>query len=130
MGFFSFVILAAIAYLIWRISDQMPDLLFRLSEIQRDVAELRRRTEPSSNEPTHADHSEEFPGLRAEEVRYGRAAARLRLSRWLRLVGRGNPGSDLVRRREDEYRQSTGPTASRTACPCHAAARQGRGTGH
>ncbi len=55
MGFFSFVILAAIAYLIWRISDQMPDLLFRLSEIQRDVAELRRRSEPSSDEPTHAD---------------------------------------------------------------------------
>ncbi len=43
MGFFSFLVLLAIAYLVWRITDQMPDLIFRLSEIQRDVAELRRR---------------------------------------------------------------------------------------
>lgn len=47
MGFFSFVVLLAIAYLIWRISDQLPDVLFRLSEIQRDIAEIRRRTEPT-----------------------------------------------------------------------------------
>ena len=45
MGFFSFVVLVAIAYLLWRISDQMPDVLFRLSEIQRDIAELRRRSD-------------------------------------------------------------------------------------
>lgn len=45
MGFFSFVVLLAIAYLLWRISDQLPDILFRLSEIQRDIAELRRRGE-------------------------------------------------------------------------------------
>ena len=45
MGFFSFVVLLAIAYLLWRISDQIPDILFRLSEIQRDIAELRRRQE-------------------------------------------------------------------------------------
>jgi hypothetical protein len=43
MGFFSFLVLLAIAYLIWRVSDQMPDLIFRLSEIQRDLAEIRRR---------------------------------------------------------------------------------------
>ncbi len=43
MGFFSFVLLLAIAYLLWRISDQIPDILFRLSEIQRDIAEIRRR---------------------------------------------------------------------------------------
>jgi|GEM_PF-356412 hypothetical protein len=42
MGFLSFLLLAAIAYLIWRITDQLPDLIFRISEVQRDVAELRR----------------------------------------------------------------------------------------
>jgi hypothetical protein len=43
MGFFSFLVLLAIAYLIWRVTDQLPDLIYRLSEIQRDVADLRRR---------------------------------------------------------------------------------------
>ncbi len=43
MGFFSFIVLLAIAYLVWRVTDQLPDLIFRLSEIQRDVADLRRR---------------------------------------------------------------------------------------
>lgn len=42
MGFLSFLALLGIAFLIWRISDQLPDLVFRISEIQRDVAELRR----------------------------------------------------------------------------------------
>ncbi len=43
MGFLSFLVLLGIAYLIWRVTDQMPDLLFRLGEVQRDVAEIRRR---------------------------------------------------------------------------------------
>lgn len=43
MGVFSFLVLLAIAYLIWRVTDQLPDLIFRLSEVQRDVAEIRRR---------------------------------------------------------------------------------------
>lgn len=42
MGFFSFLVLLVIAYLLWRVTDQLPDLIFRLSEVQRDVAELRR----------------------------------------------------------------------------------------
>ena len=50
MGVISFIVLVAIAYLIWRISDQMPDILFRLSEIQRDIAELRRQMEASKEE--------------------------------------------------------------------------------
>ncbi len=58
MGFLSFLILAAIAYLIWRISDQMPDILFRLSEIQRDVAELRRRTDPSPSATPENDDTD------------------------------------------------------------------------
>ena len=48
MGLFSFVVLLAIAYLLGRISDQVPDILFRLSEIQRDIAEIRRQGEPSA----------------------------------------------------------------------------------
>jgi hypothetical protein len=43
MGFLSFVVLLGIAYLLWRVTDQLPDLIFRLSEIQRDIAEIRRR---------------------------------------------------------------------------------------
>ena len=43
MSFLSFLVLLAIAYLLWRITDQLPDLIFRLSEIQRDVAKLRRQ---------------------------------------------------------------------------------------
>jgi len=56
MGFFSFIVLLAIAYLLWRISDQMPDILFRLSEVQRDIAELRRRTDaPAAAQPPQAE---------------------------------------------------------------------------
>lgn len=43
--FIIFLLILAIAYLLWRISDQVPDILFRLSEIQRDIAEIRRRGE-------------------------------------------------------------------------------------
>ena len=45
MGFFAFLVLCVIAFFLWRISDQMPDVLFRLSEMQKDVAELRRQSE-------------------------------------------------------------------------------------
>ncbi|XOV84396.1 MAG: hypothetical protein ACFHXK_04615 [bacterium] len=56
MGFLSFLLLAAIAYLLWRISDQVPDILFRLSEIQRDIAEIRRRSEkPAASNTEKAD---------------------------------------------------------------------------
>lgn len=49
MTFLSFLVLLVIAYLLWRVSDQLPDLIFRLSEIQRDVAELKRQIiEPKS----------------------------------------------------------------------------------
>ena len=55
MSFLSFVVLLAIAYLLWRISDQMPDVIFRLSEIQRDIAEIRRRGEPDNSDADTAD---------------------------------------------------------------------------
>ena len=45
MGFLVFLAAGATAYFAWRIVDQLPDVLYRLSEIQRDVAELRRRAQ-------------------------------------------------------------------------------------
>ena len=54
MDFFSFLVLLAIAYLLWRISDQLPDVLYRLSEIQKDIAELNRRGAEASKETTEA----------------------------------------------------------------------------
>ncbi len=50
MGFFSFLVLLAIAFLVWRISDQLPDLVFRISEIQRDLADIRRQLNESNND--------------------------------------------------------------------------------
>ena len=51
MSFLSFLLLAAMTYLIWRITDQLPDLIFRISEIQRDIAELRRTLSDSPSRP-------------------------------------------------------------------------------
>jgi len=59
MGFFSFLVLLAVAYLIWRVTDQLPDLIFRLSEIQRDVAEIRRRL--ADDGPSDAGKTEPAP---------------------------------------------------------------------
>jgi hypothetical protein len=61
MGFFSFIVLLAIAYLVWRVTDQLPDLIFRLSEIQRDVAEIRRRVV----EPTRESEAAPAPAATA-----------------------------------------------------------------
>lgn len=37
-----------VAYFAWRVADQMPDIAFRLSEIQRDMATLARKaSEPA-----------------------------------------------------------------------------------
>ena len=49
MGVFSFLVLCVIAFLLWRISDQMPDILFRLSEVQKDLAEMRRQSKQSND---------------------------------------------------------------------------------
>lgn len=42
MSFLLLIALIAIAYFAWRIVDQLPDIVYRLSEIQRDLADLRR----------------------------------------------------------------------------------------
>ena len=51
MAFLSFLVLIGIAYLVWRVTDQLPDLIFRLSEVQRDVAEIRRRVMDDEEPP-------------------------------------------------------------------------------
>ena len=55
MTFLILVAVAAIAYFAWRIVDQLPDIVYRLSEIQNDVADLRRRlgddSSPGDDQP-------------------------------------------------------------------------------
>ena len=46
LSFLLLVVLVVIAYFVWRIVDQLPDIVYRLGEIQRDVAEVRRLVEP------------------------------------------------------------------------------------
>jgi hypothetical protein len=55
MEFLTFIVVLFMAYLLWRIVDQLPDVTFRLSEIQRDLAEIRRRVDAESRgEPASA----------------------------------------------------------------------------
>ncbi|HCD26327.1 MAG TPA: hypothetical protein DER02_02325 [Gammaproteobacteria bacterium] len=56
MGFFSFLLLGAMTYFLWRISSQLPDVLYRLSEIQRDVADLRNA---EADEPALPEDSDQ-----------------------------------------------------------------------
>ena len=59
MSFFIFLLTGALVYFVWRIVDQMPDIVFRLGEIQRDIAEMRRAQErdgdPMSKPPVAAN---------------------------------------------------------------------------
>lgn len=48
MSFLMFIALVVIAYFAWRIVDLLPDIVFRLSEVQRDVAEIRRSSEAAA----------------------------------------------------------------------------------
>jgi hypothetical protein len=71
MSFLSFLLLAAATYLIWRITDQLPDLIFRISEIQRDVAELRRTltdASPSAASAPPARRIDPAPGAAATDT--------------------------------------------------------------
>ena len=56
LEFLILIAVGATAYFAWRIVDQLPDVLYRLSEIQRDVAELRRRAQ--GDEPSTGDEEE------------------------------------------------------------------------
>lgn len=42
LEFLTLVGVAAITYFVWKIADQLPDLLFRIAEIQRELGELKR----------------------------------------------------------------------------------------
>ena len=58
MSFLILLVALAIAYLVWRIVDQLPDIVYRLSEIQRDIADIRRRLEaPDANAESGDDPS-------------------------------------------------------------------------
>lgn len=48
MSFLMFIVLVVIAYFAWRIVDLLPDIVFRLSEVQRDLAEIRRSYEAAT----------------------------------------------------------------------------------
>ncbi len=56
-SFLTFVGVAALCYLAWRIMDLLPDAIFRLSEIQRDIADIRRKL--TENGPETPDEEEE-----------------------------------------------------------------------
>ena len=62
LEFLIFIAAVAIAYFVWRIADQLPDILFRIAEIQRDVAEVRRKltenTADAASAPESAPESE------------------------------------------------------------------------
>lgn len=50
MTFLILIAAVAIAYFVWRIVDQLPDIVYRLSEIQRDVADIRRSLEDGAEQ--------------------------------------------------------------------------------
>ena len=58
MSFLLLIALVAIAYFVWRIVDQLPDIVYRLSEIQRDLADLRRHVVEDAR-PAPGDDGEE-----------------------------------------------------------------------
>ena len=60
MSFLIFIGVAVLCYLVWRIMDLLPDAIFRLSEIQRDIADIRRKvTEAGSETPDEESDAEE-----------------------------------------------------------------------
>ena len=60
MTFVIFIGVAVLCYLAWRIMDLLPDAIFRLSEIQRDIADIRRKlTEDSETSDEESDAKED-----------------------------------------------------------------------
>ena len=58
--FLTFIGVAVLCYLAWRIMDLLPDAIFRLSEIQRDIADIRRKvTEDGPGAPEEEDDEED-----------------------------------------------------------------------
>ena len=46
---------AAITYFVWKIADQLPDLLFRIAEIQCELGEIKRHQIEPSDEDNPGD---------------------------------------------------------------------------
>ena len=59
MTFLILIAAVAIAYFVWRIVDQLPDIVYRLSEIQRDVADIRRSLESGAEKADPATDGED-----------------------------------------------------------------------
>ena len=60
MSFLIFLATAATAYFAWRIVDRLPDVLYRLTEIQRELADLREAlgtTEATEEAPAVGDEA-------------------------------------------------------------------------
>lgn len=51
LSFITCIFVVGIAYGIYRLVDQLPDVLFRVSEIQRDIADIRRKLVEDEREP-------------------------------------------------------------------------------
>ena len=43
--FLTFLAVGVCTYCLWRISDDLPDVLFRLTEIQKDIADLKNQSQ-------------------------------------------------------------------------------------
>ena len=53
MDFLTMIGVGAITYFVWKIADQLPDLLFRVAEIQRELGEIKHsESGPSNDEAT------------------------------------------------------------------------------
>ena len=59
MTFLILIAAVAIAYFVWRIVDQLPDIVYRLSEIQRDVADIRRSLKDGAEQAEPATGGED-----------------------------------------------------------------------
>lgn len=59
MTFLILIAAVAVAYFVWRIVDQLPDIVYRLSEIQRDVADIRRSLEDGAEQAEPAAGGED-----------------------------------------------------------------------
>jgi len=55
LSFITCIAVLGIAYGIYRLVDQLPDVLFRVSEIQRDIADIRRKLVADEREPDEAE---------------------------------------------------------------------------
>ena len=58
MDFLAMIGVGAITYFVWKIADQLPDLLFRVAEIQRELGEIKRAQSGASGEDAAEETSD------------------------------------------------------------------------